>query len=80
MKLFCSFVQTSVWSYPHALPKSGTQLSIEVGVTWVGAINFLSPHEINAGQNISTIAGGAVVILTRVTSIQFDLHLPKFMK
>ncbi len=27
---------------------------------------------------IAFIAGGAVVILTRIISIRFDLHLPKF--
>jgi uncharacterized membrane protein YeiH len=31
-------------------------------------------------DNIAAIAGGVVVILTRVISIQFDLHLPKFNK
>jgi len=29
-------------------------------------------------QNPAAIAGGVVVILTRVISIKFDLHLPKF--
>jgi uncharacterized membrane protein YeiH len=29
---------------------------------------------------LAAIIGGAVVILTRVISIQFDLHLPKFRK
>ncbi len=27
---------------------------------------------------ITFVAGGAVVILTRIVSIRFDLHLPKF--
>jgi hypothetical protein len=31
-------------------------------------------------QNPAAIAGGVVVILTRVISIKFDLHLPKFKK
>jgi hypothetical protein len=32
----------------------------------------------DASQNLAAIIGGLVVILTRVISIQFDLHLPKF--
>ena len=46
----------------------------------MGAITFVSLHQIDAGQNISAILGGVVVILTRVISIHFDLHLPKFEK
>jgi len=31
-------------------------------------------------KGLAAIIGGLVVILTRVISIQFDLHLPKFSK
>ena len=44
----------------------------------MGAITFVAIHQIELSQNFAAIAGGAVVILTRVISIQFDLHLPKF--
>ena len=46
----------------------------------MGAIPFGSLNQLNVSQNIAAIAGGVVVILTRVISIQFDLHLPKFSK
>lgn len=46
----------------------------------MGAITFVSLNQLNVSQNIAAIAGGVVVILTRVISIQFDLHLPKFSK
>ena len=98
---------------------SGTQLSIEVHVSWfaaillgvitavtggllrdvlcqvepvllhretigtsalMGAITFVSLNQLDVSQNIAPIAGGVIVILTRVISIQFDLHLPKFSK
>jgi uncharacterized membrane protein YeiH len=44
----------------------------------MGAITFVALTELNAANNISAIAGGTVVVLTRVLSIRFDLHLPKF--
>jgi uncharacterized membrane protein YeiH len=44
----------------------------------MGAITFVALHQFNVGENICAIVGGVVVILTRVISIQFDLHLPKF--
>jgi uncharacterized membrane protein YeiH len=44
----------------------------------MGAITFVGLHELHVAQNPAAIAGGLVVILTRVVSIQFDLHLPKF--
>ena len=44
----------------------------------MGAITFVALHQFSFGDNICAIVGGAVVILTRVVSIQFDLHLPKF--
>jgi uncharacterized membrane protein YeiH len=46
----------------------------------MGAITFVVLHQFSFGQNTCAIVGGAVVILTRVVSIQFDLHLPKFTK
>ena len=48
--------------------------------TMMGAITFVVLHQFSFGENICAIVGGAVVILTRVISIQFDLHLPKFDK
>jgi len=46
----------------------------------MGVITFIGLHQIDVSQNLAAIIGGAVVILTRVISIQFDLHLPKFTK
>jgi uncharacterized membrane protein YeiH len=46
----------------------------------MGADTFIGLHQIDVSQNLAAIIGGAVVILTRVISIQFDLHLPKFTK
>ena len=46
----------------------------------MGASTFVALHAINASTFISVLAGGLVVIATRVVSIQFDLHLPKFKK
>lgn len=44
----------------------------------MGAITFVALTELSVANNISAIAGGTVVVLTRVLSICFDLHLPKF--
>jgi len=44
----------------------------------MGAITFVGLHQLDVTQNVAAIAGGVVVILTRVISIKFDLHLPKF--
>jgi uncharacterized membrane protein YeiH len=44
----------------------------------MGAITFVVLTELSAANTISAIAGGSVVVLTRVLSIRFDLHLPKF--
>ena len=44
----------------------------------VGAATFVGLHQLDISQNWAAIAGGVVVIITRVISIQFDLHLPKF--
>ena len=44
----------------------------------MGAITFVALTELSVANNISAIAGGSIVVLTRVISIRFDLHLPKF--
>ena len=44
----------------------------------MGAITFVALTELSVANNISALAGGSVVVLTRVISIRFDLHLPKF--
>ena len=44
----------------------------------MGAITFVVLTELSASNTISAIAGASVVVLTRVLSIRFDLHLPKF--
>jgi uncharacterized membrane protein YeiH len=44
----------------------------------MGAITFVGLHQLEVTENWAAIAGGVVVILTRVISIQLDLHLPKF--
>lgn len=46
----------------------------------MGASTFVALHAINAPSIVAIILGGIVVIATRVISIQFDLHLPKFKK
>jgi uncharacterized membrane protein YeiH len=46
----------------------------------MGAITFVALIQIDLSQNLAALLGGLVVILTRVISIQFDLHLPKFKK
>ena len=46
----------------------------------MGAITFVALIQIDLSQNLAALIGGLVVILTRVISIQFDLHLPKFKK
>jgi uncharacterized membrane protein YeiH len=46
----------------------------------MGAITFVALIQIDLSQNLAALIGGLVVILTRVISIQFDLHLPKFNK
>jgi uncharacterized membrane protein YeiH len=44
----------------------------------MGAITFVALIESNVANSTSAILAGAVVVLTRVLSIRFDLHLPKF--
>jgi uncharacterized membrane protein YeiH len=46
----------------------------------MGAITFVALHQLSVTDNLAAIIGGVVVMLTRVISIQFDLHLPKFNK
>jgi uncharacterized membrane protein YeiH len=46
----------------------------------MGAVTFVALYQVDISQNLAAIFGGLVVILTRVISIQFDLHLPKFSK
>jgi uncharacterized membrane protein YeiH len=46
----------------------------------MGAITFVALNQVNMADNIAAIIGGAVVILTRIISIRFDLHLPKFTR
>ena len=44
----------------------------------VGAATFVSLLQLNVSGNLAAIIGGAVVVITRIISIQYDLHLPKF--
>ena len=46
----------------------------------MGAITFVALHQFDSPDNVAAVVGGLVVILTRVISIQLDLHLPKFKK
>ena len=46
----------------------------------MGSLTFVALHQLSVSDNLAAIIGGVVVILTRVISIQFDLHLPKFRK
>lgn len=46
----------------------------------MGAITYVALNQLDVTQNLCAIIGGAVVVLTRVVSIRFDLHLPKFSK
>jgi uncharacterized membrane protein YeiH len=48
--------------------------------SFMGATTFVVLHAINAPSAVAVIVGGVVVIATRVISIYFDLHLPKFKK
>ncbi len=55
-------------------------LALNPRLLLLDAITFVALHQFSIGDSICAIVGGAVVILTRVVSIQFDLHLPKFSK
>jgi uncharacterized membrane protein YeiH len=46
----------------------------------VGAATFVALISLGAAELPAVLAGGFLVIMTRVISIQFDLHLPKFVK
>jgi uncharacterized membrane protein YeiH len=46
----------------------------------MGAATFVLMHAIGTSQIVAVAAGAVVVVATRVISIQFDLHLPKFVK
>ncbi len=46
----------------------------------MGAATYVVFNSYGATDLISVIGGAIVVIATRVISIQFDLHLPKFQK
>jgi uncharacterized membrane protein YeiH len=46
----------------------------------VGATVFVALVSLNVGELPAVLVGGFLVIMTRVISIQFDLHLPKFVK
>lgn len=46
----------------------------------MGASTFVLLHALDLSTPIAVLVGGVVVIATRVLSIQFDLHLPKFVK
>jgi uncharacterized membrane protein YeiH len=44
----------------------------------VGAITFVWLQQIEVDLTVSAVIGAAVVVITRIISIYFDLHLPKF--
>ena len=44
----------------------------------MGAITFVTLIQLEIANNFSAVISGSVVVLTRVISIRFDLHLPKF--
>ncbi|CAN2211865.1 COG2860 Predicted membrane protein [Candidatus Nanopelagicaceae bacterium] len=46
----------------------------------VGASAFVALISLNVSELPAVLVGGFLVIMTRVVSIQFDLHLPKFVK
>lgn len=46
----------------------------------VGATAFVALVSLNVAVLPAVLVGGFLVIMTRVISIQFDLHLPKFVK
>ncbi|MFZ9099772.1 MAG: trimeric intracellular cation channel family protein, partial [Candidatus Planktophila sp.] len=46
--------------------------------TLIGASTYVALHGLGFADNVAAIAGGLVVIVTRLVSIRFDLHLPKF--
>jgi uncharacterized membrane protein YeiH len=46
----------------------------------VGAVVFVVLHQAHVLNSVAALIGGAIVIATRIVSIQFNLNLPKFKK
>ena len=46
--------------------------------TLVGSAVYVGLQQSGTGDNRAALIGGAVVVITRLVSIKFDLHLPKF--
>jgi uncharacterized membrane protein YeiH len=44
----------------------------------MGAITFVWLQQVEIDLTLSAVIGAAVVVITRIISIYFDLHLPKF--
>jgi uncharacterized membrane protein YeiH len=44
----------------------------------VGAITFVWLQQMEVDLTVSAVIGAAVVVITRIISIYFDLNLPKF--
>ncbi|MEO0056556.1 MAG: hypothetical protein RL436_401, partial [Actinomycetota bacterium] len=44
----------------------------------VGAITFVWLQQMEVDLTLSAVIGAAVVVITRIISIYFDLNLPKF--
>jgi uncharacterized membrane protein YeiH len=44
----------------------------------VGAITFVWLQQLEVDLTVSAVIGAAVVVITRIISIYFDLNLPKF--
>ena len=44
----------------------------------VGAITFVWLQQVEVDLTLSAVIGAAVVVIARIISIYFDLHLPKF--
>jgi uncharacterized membrane protein YeiH len=44
----------------------------------VGAITFVWLQQVEVDLTLSAVIAAAVVVITRIISIYFDLHLPKF--
>ena len=44
----------------------------------VGSITFVWLQQLDVDLTLSAVIGAAVVVITRIISIYFDLHLPKF--
>ena len=48
--------------------------------TLVGSAVYVALQQTGTGDNQAALIGGAVVVITRLASIKFDLHLPKFKR